>query len=260
MTSTSDPQAEFAFAIFDPAQLPPEDVTSHSSRRPLRRFNVYRNNVFSSLTEVLAAYFPVVARLVGPDYFRILARRYILETPPRSPVLSRMGSEFPSFIASQFNVHELPYLGDVAELEWKQQRAYHAADQTPLTTSDLVDAPLNRIGDIVFHFHPSFDIVRSLYPVVSIWRTNTFDLDVRPLGLSDGCEAAMIIRPALDVHVVPIPPSMHPFVTSLKAGQSLRAAAETCCSEKGFHLQRDLALLIEAGAIAGFSLPDNSSA
>ena len=65
-----------------------------------RRFGVYRNNVYSSLIDVLQARFPVVSRLVGEEFFRAMARVYVEQEPPRSAVLLRYGASFPDFVAS----------------------------------------------------------------------------------------------------------------------------------------------------------------
>jgi uncharacterized protein (DUF302 family) len=43
---------------------------------PLRRFRIYRNNVFQTAIAALGAVFPVVERLVGADSFRTAANAY----------------------------------------------------------------------------------------------------------------------------------------------------------------------------------------
>lgn len=258
MKELRDLQCEFTDALLDRSHAPPPDVTSYTSPRPMRRFDVYRNNVFASFADILEAYFPVVARLVGAEFFRAMAREFILKDPPRSPVLSRLGIPFPEFIRSIEKVHELPYLADVAKLELMQQRAYHASDRTPVTAGDLAAIPHESAGDVVFEPLPSTNLFVSHYPVVSIWRTNTFDLDVKPLSLAVGREAALIVRPQLEVSVIPIPNGTEHFVASLLRGHTLRQAAEaTLVADQSFDLQHALAILIDAGAIAGFNVGPN---
>jgi len=252
MKKLRDLQGEFAEALFDATHAPPRDVISHTSPMPVRRFNVYRNNVFAGFAELLEAYFPVVARLVGVEFFRFIARQFILNDPPRSPVLSRLGIRFPDFIRSIEQVHGLPYLADVAKLELMQQRAYHASDRTALTAGDLAAIPCECAGDVVLELLPSADLLMSPYPVVSIWRTNTFDALVKPLCLAVGGEAALIVRPQLEVNVIPIRNGTGLFLALLMRGQTLREAAEgSLFADQSFDLQRSLAMLIDAGAIAG---------
>lgn len=248
-----DLQSEFAKALFDATRSPPRDVTSHTSPLPIRRFNVYRNNVFASFADILESYFPVVTRLVGVEFFRFLAREFILNDPPRTPVLSRLGIRFPDFIRSFEPVHELPYLADVAKLELMQQRAYHAADRTSLTGEDLANVPREDAGDLIVELHPAVDLLISPYPVVSIWRTNTFDADVKPLSLAAGGEAALVVRPWLEVGVVPIPRGTDLFVALLMRGHTVREAADGALfSDQNFNLPYSMAILIDAGAIASF--------
>lgn len=260
MTGLGELQAAFTAAIFDTGRMPPGDVTSHTAAVPIRRFNVYRNNVFSSLIDVLEAYFPVVVRLVGKEFFRAMARAFIVASPPRSPILSQYGMGFPDFIASFEPAADTPYLGDVARLELMRQRAYHARDHAPLLAQDIAAIAPERIGDVVFALHPSAALMISPYPVVSIWRTNTFDDDVRRIDISCGSESALVVRPELTVMVVPLPTPSAAFVRQIMQGCTIREALEK--SEHlapGLQLTGTIATLIEVGAIAGFDVGGTSA-
>ena len=70
-------QHGFADALLQGGDAVPAGVTSHTAPRPVRRFQVYRNNVFASLIEVVRARFPVVERLVGEEFFRAMARVFV---------------------------------------------------------------------------------------------------------------------------------------------------------------------------------------
>ena len=117
MRSLSDVQAEFAAALRDPAVAPPPDVVGPDGGPAPRRFAVYRNNVLGALGTAMAGAFPAVRRMVGEDFFRVMARTYVLEIPPTSPVLLDYGKTFPEFIAGFEPAASLPYLPDVARLE-----------------------------------------------------------------------------------------------------------------------------------------------
>ena len=252
-----DFQAAFAKAIFDPDRPVPADIIRRYQAPPLRRFNVYRNNVAASLTDVLAAYFPVVVRLLGDDYFRAVARAYIVNDPPRSPILSRYGAGFSDFLATFEPVQDVPYLADVARLEWLQQRAYHAADHASLVGSDLASIPAAAISSSAFAFHPSIHLFTSQYPAVSIWRTNMHDAEVRPTNLESGGESALVIRPALEVLVLPLPDSSATFARALMAQHTLQAASKKAAADyPDFDLPWTLATLINHGAFAGVQSPE----
>src|SRR5689334_21117181 len=87
MLSLRERQRGFAAALLGTAAVP-------------GGLQVYRNNVFASLTEALAAVYPVVKRLVGEPFFNQLARRFIRRHPSRSGNLHDFGAELPAFIAT----------------------------------------------------------------------------------------------------------------------------------------------------------------
>ena len=149
----------------------PANVTRKEAGAPARRFRVYRNNVYAGLIDVLAGRFPVVARLVGEEFFRAMARLYVEREPPSSAVLLRYGANFANFIAGFPPAAPVPYLADMAALEWLRHSAYHAADAAALPLHELASAA-DHAADAVLTFHPSLGIVRSHFPIVSIYELN----------------------------------------------------------------------------------------
>ena len=253
MSALREIQSSFAGALFDPDRKLPADVTSHSARRPTQRFNVYRNNVMVSLADVLQAHYPVVTRLVGEEFFRATARAYIVTEQPSSPILSRYGKGLPRFLRTFQPVQDLPYLADVAQLEWLQQRAYHAADRVALAANDLAAIPAERAVDARFGMHPSAGFIASDYPIVSIWKTNTYDESVRSIDPHGGGEAALVLRPHLEVTVLPLAEGADTFVAALMVGKALGTAGQSALhADVSFNLQFALASLITAGAFVAY--------
>ena len=250
MRRFADLQREFAGAVLEPEAAVPAPVLRKAGGVPSRRFGVYRNNVYASLIDVLAGRFPVVARLVGEEFFRAMARIYIEREPPRSAVLIRYGASFPNFVASFPPAASLPYLADMARLEWGWHAAYHAEDAAPLPLADLARA-VERAEDAVLTLHPSLGVVRSLYPIVSIFELNRQGGDVPATRLELG-EDALIVRPRLEVELRRLLQGGASFILALKAEKSLGEAATTALAEvPGFDLEANLAGLIASGAIVG---------
>ena len=125
-------QRAFTAALFDPAAAAPAFLRDASSMRAASAFAVYRNNVASSLINVLMARFPVIVRLIGDDAFRGLALRFIALYPPRSPVMMTFGGAFPEFLRGLSETSMADYLADIARLEVARGHAYHAADAEPV--------------------------------------------------------------------------------------------------------------------------------
>ena len=132
------------------------------------RFDVYRNNSLHSLTEALRTRFPTVNRLVGAEFFGMMAREFLRSHPPRSPVLLEWGGALPEFLTSFPPVTTLPYLPDVARIEIARGRAYHAADAQALTPQAL-QSLLPAMTDMRLTLMPAAQVLRLAQPGHTIW-------------------------------------------------------------------------------------------
>ena len=133
----SPDQTTFHSALLDPAQAVPEGLSDGAARPAGRRFNVYRNNVASSLTDVLHAGFPTVAKLIGEENMDGLAGLFLRAHPPETPMILEWGAALPDFIATLPQLQHLGYLPDVARLDYALRRAYHAGDADPVDPGRL---------------------------------------------------------------------------------------------------------------------------
>jgi hypothetical protein len=249
----TEAEGDFARAVLDPNAEVPPPLTRQSGGTPARRFSVYRNNVYASLIDVLAGRFPVTSRLVGDAFFRAMARLYVEKEPPRSPVLLRYGAGFADFIAEFPPAAPVPYLGDVARLEWAWHAAYHAADAEPLSLEVLAQLAAG-VEHATLTLHPSLHVVRSDYSVVTIWQLAAREGEDEPARLPARGEDAMVVRPKLEVEVRRLPEGGADFVQALKDGAMLQAAAERALKEApAFDLEANLAGLMTSGAIVGAS-------
>jgi hypothetical protein len=125
------------------------------------RTRVHRATAIGALADSLAASHPVCARLVGDEFFRALARRAAHELPSRSPDLNDYGGELGDYLERFEPARALPYLADVARLEWALHRARHSALASPLDVEHLA-----------FRLAPGTALIDSPYPVDRIWLTN----------------------------------------------------------------------------------------
>jgi len=245
MQTLLDLQDEFADALLSAATPVPSSLKGASLRRADRRFAVYRNNVAVSLVEALGARFPVVKRLVGEEFFRAMAHAFVSREPPLSPLLIHYGETFPAFIEEFDAAKPLPYLSDVARLEFARGRAYHAADVEPLPRAAFAALPAGRIGSARVTLHPSVGIIASRFPVLSIWEVNQ-DQAVRAVP-HWGAEAAVIARPFLEVETRLLLPGSDVFLLALQAGSTIAEAVEMAtAAASDFNASDGLAMLIGA--------------
>lgn len=193
-----------------------------------RHLQVYRHNTFANLTDALAANFPVVRRLVGEGFFEYAADSYIRRHPPRSGNLHDFGGDFADFLAAFPAAQSLPYLPDVAHLEWAWQEAYHAGEAHPLSLDALAAVAPAHYGSLVFQLHPSARLLASDYPVLRIWQVNQPDFEGdQVVDLAEGAVRLLVARRGLDVEIEPLTAGEYVWLTALAAGRPLAAATET---------------------------------
>ncbi|MFZ0570530.1 MAG: DNA-binding domain-containing protein [Rhodomicrobium sp.] len=240
-------QAGFARALLERGEAAPRGLIRST------RFGVYRNNVFASLTAVLRSRYPVIERLVGEEFFKAAAGLFIAAHPPSTPVLIEYGERFPAFLESFDPARGVPYLADVARLEWLRHTAFHAADRKPLTAQSLAPVPPEEAATLTFKLHPSVGLIASPYPIVSVWETNAYDAEVRAIGPGFPGEAALAVRPELEVTVLRLDPAEYAFTAALEGGANLGDAAAIASALDSFSLAQALSKLIAAGAFAGFT-------
>lgn len=243
-------QDSFARALRDPELPVPESVAGTGGRPSRKRFDVYRNNVAVSLSEALAAAYPVCAALVGEAFFAAMARAYVQRHLPATPVLLDYGAAFADFVAGFGPAESLPYLADVARFEWAWGRAYHAADADSIDISALAALPADTAAEVRFRLHPSLRLLHTPWPAVTLWLAHQEDAPTHlPESLTPGDEWAMILRPELDVVVRRLDRTAHNFVGALLEGVPLSVAAETLGSAAETDLPLHLAALFETGAV-----------
>ncbi|WP_149193601.1 DNA-binding domain-containing protein [Luteimonas suaedae] len=223
---------DFAAALLQPDRDVPAGVDTRDLRRAERRFAVHRNNFVVNLVDTLAESFPVTQALVGPDFFRAMARERVLAAPPQSPVLTDYAIGFPDFIAGFPPAAAVPYLADVARIEALRIHAYHAADATPVADTayrELFEAP-ERLAATRTALHPACGWFRARHAAYSIWRAHQGLQDMAEASLAGidvaRAEDVLIARPAFDVAATALPDGAVAWLKALRHGQPFAAAFE----------------------------------
>ena len=240
-------QTEFTRALLDPAQPVPEGIIRPDGQTAGKRFDVYRNNVVLSLIRAMETSFPVIRKLVGDKFFDAMAGEFVRAHPPKTPLIMFYGDDFATFLENFPPVANIPYLADVARLEQARRVAYHAADDPVVAPEALGAVPPEALGDVTFALHSAAHVLRSPFPIFSIWRINSTD-DQTPVD--NHAEDVLISRPADDVVVQRLPSGGAVFLTALGAGQTLSDAAETAtAAAPDFDLSQNIGGMLSAGII-----------
>jgi len=197
MSSLLELQRTMRMALLAGSDTPPLTVIG-GALDAAARLRIYRNNVLGNLTGALRLTFPAVERLVGADFFAVVAVRFISAAPPAGADLYEYGAAFPDFLATFEPAQGISYLPDVARLEWAVNQALHAVFAPALTTDALLDVPEQQQAGLRFAAHPSLSLLALAHPAKAIWEAVlNEDAEARASGL-----AAIDISAAGDVLAV----------------------------------------------------------
>lgn len=216
-------QDQFLTALRQPSAAVPLGLSGQTGNPAGKRFNVYRNNVAVSLKEALFAAFPLLARILGTKNFDGLARLYVAQHPPASPLMMHYGAQMPDFIAAQEELNRFPYLPDVARLEIALRRSYHAADHGAFDPNALAQMDEEQLGRAVFHLAPSALALPSNFPLYDIW---AYNVDQRSDPPRPAPQSVLILRPEFDPMVFEISAAEVTLFDALKCGAPLGMAAQ----------------------------------
>ena len=238
-------QSAFALALLDPDATIPVGVIDPEGRPAPKRFAVYRNNVATGLGNALEAAFPAVKSLVGDDFFRAMALAFLRQHPPQGRIMMLYGGEFPAFIKGFAPAASLGYLPDVARLEQALRESYHSADAAALSAATIAAIPQHRWPDLRLHLSPALRVIRSDWPILSIWRAAVKSGAAPQMGAED----VIVLRAEFDPEPQVLPQGGADFVAALQEGLSFQDALSR--AGDGVDLAAILSLLIQGNAIVG---------
>jgi len=229
------------------------------SVEPLAGLRAYRANAQAVAERSLAAAYPVLARLVGDEAMAALARDLWRIDKPVKGDLAWFGAGLAEWLAGIEAFAELPYLPDVARLEWIVHRAQMAADPSD-APPDL--QPLAGDPDALrVRFTPGSAAIASAWPVLRLWRAHQTNEDAEPdlaevraaLAAREG-DIAWIWRRGLRVDVAALSAGEHELHRRLLTGEALGPVLSATLGEHpDFSFEHWLTRALREGWLAGFA-------
>lgn len=219
-----------------------------------QRLAIYRGNVFDNYRQALRAVYPVVCRLVGDRFFEGMADEYIRRCPSLTGDLNDYGAALADFLGTFSPARSLPYLADVARLEWLVDQAFHAADHAALDVERLAALPPEQLGELRFRMHPACRLFESAYPVARIWQVNQTQWTGDPaVDLDLGGERLLVHRDGYAVALRPLSAGELAMLTGIAAGRAFGDAyAAASSADAAFDLGVFLRQQIGAGVLVDY--------
>lgn len=257
MLRLSDLQARFSAAILSGDERLAAPLVRDDGPGAAERIQIYRNHYMITLSDALAATFPVVRQLVGDSCFGFLARGFIAQHPPGEPCLFAYGARLPGYLSNHPTLADHPYIADVARLEWAMNEAAHARDAQPIPAGALRGLAPSQVPQLTFAFHPSCRLLTSRYPIQDIWRAHQDPArSLASVDLSSGAVRLFVLRD-IDGDIVwrRLCPAGSSFIRSLRAGRRFGPACdESRQRSAGFDPITLLSDLLRIGALVDASI------
>jgi hypothetical protein len=251
MSSLRDVQLAFRAALLDQDDDRIAADVLPDSLSPCARVAVYRHHVRTTLTEALVSTFPVVCRLVDRRFFGWLADCYVRKHPPTTPCLFEYGGDFAFFIERFPACAALPWLADVARLEWSMNVAFHAPDVAMIGSDRLAATPPEELGALGVEFEPSATYIESRWPIDAIWRANQSGVEGTVVDLDSGSVRLEIRRVDDDVVFRALPAGSFAFRRALANHAPLERAVDAgLAADASLDLTSEIRALIDEKLLA----------
>lgn len=251
-------QAAFGAALF----AAPRDGLAAAALAPFLqgdpgRLDIYRGNLAANWRRALSNAYPVLRQLVGDDFFDALAPLYARAHPARDPDLNRFGAGLADFLEHFAPARDLPYLPDMARLEWLVHDSFYAPDAPPgLPEPARALAGLDPDAFEARHavLHPSLRLYASPWATPALWRAHGVAASAFPQLLAVASHA-LVWRAHDEVLVWESSAAEQAALARLAAGEHFGAALDAAFAldeefDLAAHLRRWLGLDLKADGAA----------
>jgi hypothetical protein len=153
------------------------------------------------VVEALRASYATVDMLLGEEMFTQVALDYRREQPPVGPALSDYGRTFSAYLSRQPWTCELPYIADVALLDWLWLESFLAPDALAL--------PMQPGGSGKIAMHPAARFTWMTTPAMTIWLAHRDPWAMAGLEPDWVEEGALFTRPGNSVRAEPIDAALY---------------------------------------------------
>lgn len=202
-----------------------------------RGLNCYKSNAHAVAERALSAAYPVVTAILSVESMAQLARALWHTHPPQHGDLAQWGDKLAAFVAISPQLTELPWLADVARMEW----ALHRADGAPDADANLPSLALLAVEDpdhLTLQLAPGLEVLHNTFAVVPVLLAHRLptagdrETAIGQLGdtwSTPQTEHALVWRKGRETATVYASTEAEcTFLSALLAGQALLPALEAC--------------------------------
>ena len=207
-------------------------LTRSRSLTATQRLTIYGNAYFARLQECLRAEFPVLLHALGEKLFGLFTLDYLQSYPSRSYNLSRLGGDFPRYLAETRPDRNAPagareawpdFIIDLATLERTFSELFDGdgvEGQRILDSNKLLATPLDRLPLARFVSVVCLRLLTFRYPVSTYF--NAVRTKANPDLPSPVDTWLVMVRRNYVVQVCDLTQQEYELLSALRAGRTLR--------------------------------------
>lgn len=173
-------------------------VNPSASLEPADRILIYRHCITGAQQRVLQMLYPVCLLILGNACFDTLARDYAWSPRSNCDDLNQYGEGFADMLEEQLQRHpalnELPYLPDLARLEWAWHQSLFRANGPVFDPASLPELVTQHGQQLIPEPAPSLFIFSSPWPVYDIWQSHKQARQTQHFSMPDNTEYFSLYR------------------------------------------------------------------
>ena len=197
------------------------------------RLSIYARGYVSRTEEALAEVYEAVRYVLGARTFCQLAEAYARRYPSREYNLNFFGRGLPEFLMTAPVTERLPFLPDLARLEWRICHAFHAHDVAPMDLAALAGYSLEQWSEVRLQFQPSAGLIASAWPVRDVWEARQQPRETLDIDLANRPQHVLVYRRGVTVVSESLEPQHFLLLAQLMQGRTLGQACEMLAEAGG---------------------------
>ncbi len=158
------------------------------------RLGAYVAGYPARIREALTEAYPAIENLVGDVAFMALAERYAPHSPTGQYSLTSAAGALQAFLDDDELTDSLPFLPQLADLEWHVLEAFHATDRVAADLSVVSGWGPEDWAAAVLEFQPSVWVSASEWPLHDLWTARDTERDEIDIVVEGRPQAVMVYR------------------------------------------------------------------
>jgi hypothetical protein len=168
------------------------------------RLAVYTGGYAARIRESVLEAYPAISKILGVGSMASLLERYRPRVPNGWCNLNFVGRALPDFLDSDPIADELPFLPDLARLEWCVFECFHARLEEPIDLAFAADWDLDDWASARIGFQPGVALVSSAWPIHALRAAREGERSEIDVALLGRPQSVWIFRQGFEVVTEPL--------------------------------------------------------